>query len=95
MSNRRKLRPKVHDMPPSVSRLVDRLMQADAEWFRRNPGQTVCTRSVVAGEAWPFQPSQGSRVTVTLIAPHLRMRRFSDGTEVIDVDASAPVQVTA
>ncbi len=96
MSNRRKLRNRnVTTMPPSVGRLVDRLMQADAAWFRRNPGQKVVVRDYVPGEAWPFHAPLGSRVTVTLIGPGVRTRRFADGAEVLDVDAPPSKQVAA
>ncbi len=96
MSNRRKLRNrKIHDMPPSVGTLVDRLMQVDAAWFRRNPGQKVVVRDYVPGEAWPFHAPLGSRVTITLVGPGVRVRRFSDGTEVLDVDPPARKQVAA
>ena len=95
MSNRRKLRRNVTDMPPSVGRLVDRLMQVDAAWFRKNPDRRVVTRAYVPGEAWPHHAPLGSRVSVTLIGSGMRMRRFEDGSEVLDIDAPAKKQVAA
>ncbi len=94
MKNRRKLR-NVTDMPPSVGKLVDRLMAKDAAWFRDNPGRTVFTRQYVPGEAWPHHAPLGSRVTVTLIAPGVRTHTFSTGAEGLDVDAPPKKQVTA
>ena len=95
MSNRKKIRRKIHDMPPSVGKLVDWLMAEDAAWFRSNPGTRVVTRAYVAGEAWPHHAPIGSRVTVTLISPCMRKRTFSDGAEVLDIDAPPKKQVAA
>ena len=94
MSNTRKLR-NVTTMPPSIGKLVDRLMVQDAAWFRDNPGTRVFTRAYVPGEAWPHHAPVGSRVTVTLIGPGVRTRRFADGTEVLDVDTPPKKQVAA
>jgi hypothetical protein len=73
--------------------LLEDVLLVDATFFRFNPTRRSVMRRYYTGEAWPFHPPQGSRVTVTLIGPRLRMRRFADGTEVIDVDADPKVQV--
>ena len=64
----------VLDAPSPYGELIDKVMDRDREYFRRNPGERVYVRPYVPGELWPLR-YEADFVEVEQVAPGVRLRR--------------------
>ena len=68
------------NMPERFSKIVDAVCEKDRLYFELHPDEPYYIRQFVPGEVYPVM-EQFDNVIVTLLAPGVRARRFTERAE--------------
>lgn len=75
--------------PEPYNSIIERVMAADREYFKRHPWQVHYERPMVYGEFWPYFPGGVLYVIVSQLQPGARTRAAVQGR------GGSPWRVTA